>query len=71
MTFIETLLIIQQRDEKILTQEVSSIITDQHRYFREPGENDEGPWQQDLLPGAPERHYGRSGEFWTWKRDES
>lgn len=69
MTYIETLLLIQQRGEKTLTQDTRAIITDKHRYLRQ-FDDPENAWKEDTEVGTPERHYGRSGEYYIWKRTE-
>jgi hypothetical protein len=69
MTYIEMLLLIQERAEKSLAADTRFIITDKHRYVRDI-DGGESPWQQDKEPGAPERRQGRGGEYWVWKREE-
>ena len=69
MTYVEVLLLIQSRGETTLTQETRFLITDQHRYLRLLDDS-ENTWHQDMEAGAPERHYGRGGETWGWKKTE-
>ena len=69
MTYLEMTELIIQRGEKVLANDVRSMITDQHRYLRTL-DGGESPWQQDMEPGAPERKYGKSGEYFIWKRQE-
>jgi hypothetical protein len=69
MTYIETLLLIQERGETVLNQDVRALITNQHRYIREIDQA-ESCWREDNEPGAPERHFGRGGEYYIWKRTE-
>jgi hypothetical protein len=64
MTYIELLMLIQERKETSLSQDVRCIITDKHRYIKEVG------WTEDTEPGAPEKHYDRSGLRWIWKKTE-
>jgi hypothetical protein len=61
MTYLEIILLIQERKETVLTEEVSSVITNSHHYIRQSGE-----WVEDMEPGAPEKHFGRSGEYYVW-----
>jgi hypothetical protein len=65
VNYSETLLLIEDRQEKILAQDIRSLITNCHRYLR--GIN--GEWSQDLEPGAPEEKYTRGGVVWIWKRE--
>lgn len=69
MTFVETILLIQQRGEKTLGSDTRFIITDKHRYMRGL-DNPESAWKEDTEPGAPERAVGRGGEYYIWKRQE-
>jgi hypothetical protein len=69
MTYLETLLLIESRGEKHLSADTRFIITDKHRYIRGL-DTPESAWQEDPEPGAPERRYGRGGEYWVWKREE-
>ncbi len=69
MTYIETLTLIQERKEKVLSQDTRFLITDQHRYVREI-DTPESAWHEDTEPGKPEKKFGRGGEYWVWKRDE-
>ena len=68
MNFLEVLILIQGRGEKILAQDVNPLITDKHRYLR--AQETASPWKQDLEPGAPEKRWGKGGEYWVWKRKE-
>lgn len=67
MTYIELLLFVQERGEKILGQDIRSLITDKHRYIRDL---EQESWFEDKEPGSPEKHTTRSGEIWVWKRQE-
>lgn len=69
MTFLEVILLIQQRGEKTLTHESRFLITETRRYIRD-FDGGESPWREDLEPGKPEKMYGRGGEYYVWKRDE-
>jgi hypothetical protein len=69
MTYIEVLLLTQERGERILAQGLRDVITDAHRYLRgldEPAD----AWKEDTEPGAPEKRWGKSGEYFVWKREE-
>lgn len=68
MTYVEVLLLIQKREETVLTQETQYIISNKHRYLRSVDVLD---WQEDAEPGVPELHFGRGGSYYIWKRDET
>jgi hypothetical protein len=53
MTFIEVLLLIQERGEKILHDKTFSIQTDKFLYTR----TSEGIWEQKSLPPTPEEKF--------------
>jgi len=65
MTYLEVLLLIQERQEKILSQDMQALITDQHRYLRDSSTSD-SPWQEDPEPGKPEQRFGRGGCYYVW-----
>ena len=69
MTYLELILLIQERQEKVLTDETYSLVTDKRHYIRQI-DVPENEWKEDPEPGAPEKHFGRSGEFYIWKRSE-
>ena len=68
MTFLELLLLAEANGEKILFQDVNSLITETHLYTRQFGSG-EG-WVVSTVPGKPEKSYTKSGDKWIWKRDE-
>jgi hypothetical protein len=70
MNYLETLLLIQEREEKYLASDTRSIITDKHRYVRGL-DAPESAWREDTEPGKPEKRFGRGGEYWVWKRDDA
>jgi hypothetical protein len=65
MDYSQTLLLIQERGEHILFQDVQFLITDSHRYMRVDGE-----WIEDVVPGGPVKKFGRGGEYYVWIRME-
>ena len=67
MNYSETLLLIEERQEKILAQDLRSLVTNSHRYLR----GSDGVWFQDEVPGSPEKKYTREGEIYYWKRAEN
>jgi hypothetical protein len=69
MTYLETLLLIENRGEITLGQDVRFIITNKHRYIRQI-DTPENTWLEDTEPGKPEQHYGKEGMYYVWKRDE-
>jgi len=69
MTYLETLLLIDSRQEKVLAQESRFLITNAHRYIRQL-DTAEDAWIEDTEPGAPEKKFGKGGEFWAWRRQE-
>jgi hypothetical protein len=66
MTYIEMLLLIEEKQEHTLAHNVSSLITEKRRYLRA----DDATWAEDAEPGAPERRVGRGGEYFVWVRPE-
>lgn len=70
MTFLELLLLIEERGEKVLGAELNAMFTQQHRYLRELDTSDSS-WKEDTEPGRPEKRWGRGGEYYIWKRDEA
>jgi hypothetical protein len=62
MTYMDVLLLIQERQEKVLAQDSTSLTTTTRHYLRVNGE-----WQEDPTPGAPAQRYGRSGTYWVWE----
>ena len=65
MTFCELLTLIGERNETILNQESSALITTSHRYLRQSGD-----WIEDAELGAPVEKYTRAGKIWQWNRTE-
>lgn len=53
MTFIEVLLLIQDRQEKILSDKIDSIQTNKFLYSR----SGTGVWEQKELPPPPEERF--------------
>jgi hypothetical protein len=53
MTFIEVLLTIQERGEKVLSDKIFSIQTDKFLYAR----TSDGQWEQRPLPPTPEEKF--------------
>jgi hypothetical protein len=66
MNYADVLLLIEERQEKILAQSTHSLVTDKNHYLRLHGE-----WTQDQTPGSPEKKYTREGEVYFWKRAEN
>jgi hypothetical protein len=64
MEYVDILLLIEDRKESFLAQDINSLITDRNRYFR-----NESGWSQDLEPGHPESKNGRGGQVWYWKKN--
>lgn len=69
MTYMEILMLVQERGEHILGQDTRSLFTDKHRYLRDL-DTPETAWREDPEKGAPEKRYGRSGSHYVWKREE-
>jgi hypothetical protein len=69
MTYLDILLLIEERKERALAQEPRFIITDKHRYIRQL-DDPESAWQQDMEPGAPKEMYGKSGKYFIWEKTE-
>jgi hypothetical protein len=69
MTYLEVLLLTQERGEHILAQGLRDVITDAHRYLRQL-DDAESAWKEDTEPGAPEKKWGKSGPYYIWKREE-
>ena len=65
MTYLDTLLLIEERAENILAQDSRTLITNTRRYLRT-----DGNWAEDLLPGTVEKRYTKGGEQYYWKRTE-
>jgi hypothetical protein len=66
LTYIEMLLLIEEKKERTLAHNVNSLITEKRRYLRA----DDASWAEDAIAGAPERRVGRGGEFYVWVRAE-
>lgn len=64
MTYLDVLMLAQERGEHFLNQDSDSLITNKHRYFRQ---EDNGEWMEDKEPGAPEARWGRGGQYYAWK----
>jgi hypothetical protein len=65
MDYLETLLLIEERQESILAQDIRTLITTKHRYFRT-----EGVWSEDMYPGMPVEKYTKGGMIYVWNRLE-
>lgn len=65
MTFVETLLLIEERKETILFQDSTQLITAQHRYHRI-----DNNWTENATPGIATPHYGKEGMFYSWQTIE-
>lgn len=66
MTYIEMILLLEGRGEKTLSQDISSLITNKHRFLR----SQEG-WSEDMVPGFPESRQAKGGTVWIWKNKET
>jgi hypothetical protein len=66
MNYLETLLLIEERSEKILAQESNALITNKHRYVRASGD-----WSEDLEPGMPVEKYTKGGKIYVWSKLEN
>ena len=62
MTFIELVMFLAERGEKILTHKDHEIISTQYRYCRDDKRN----WVRDNEPGSPKVMYGRGGAYYVW-----
>lgn len=69
MTYLETILLIEERNERTLNQDVRFIITDKHRYIRRLDDG-ECTWHEDQEPGTPKEMYGKSGKYYIWVKKE-
>ena len=65
MNFLDTLLMIQESGEPILSQESKSMFTATRRFL-----SVDGDWIQDKYPGTVEKRFTKGGEQFYWKRTE-
>lgn len=65
MNYLDILLMIAERQENILNQDSSTLITNAHRYLRQSGD-----WIEDPNPGVPVEKYTRAGKVWAWNKTE-
>lgn len=65
MNFTDTLLMIQESGETILSQDTKSMFTATRRFL-----SVDGDWVQDMNPGTVEKRYTKGGEQFYWKRTE-
>jgi hypothetical protein len=65
MNYLDTLLLIEERSESILAQDIRTLITTKHRYLRT-----DGVWLEDLDHGMPVEKYTKGGMIYVWNRLE-
>jgi hypothetical protein len=65
MNYVDTLLMIQETNEVVLSQEAKSMFTATRRFVRVDED-----WVLDPEPGMPVEKYTKGGKIFVWSRSE-